>query len=167
MHMKRQNHGESGTWMMQMLAYGVHLDNDQLALHPRVPSLHSSVLHWYLSVLGPCPPAWTLCSGVWVSSLCQPQFWPILCQFLQGSWSQSKSGRGVCGLGPVWGIETEARCQISQASTHTAAFILLSRGWALGFRKPCLAFYEPLIRAAMWLAEFLEVNSKKQRKGAS
>lgn len=27
-------------------------------------------------------------------------------------------------------------------------------------QKACFAFYEPLIRAAMWLAEFLEVNRR-------
>lgn len=31
-----------------MLTYGVPLDNDQLPLHPRDPSLYSSVLHRYL-----------------------------------------------------------------------------------------------------------------------
>lgn len=32
------------------------------------------------------------------------------------------------------------------------------------FPKACFAFYEPLIRAVMWLAEFLEVNRQEGKE---
>lgn len=31
-------------------------------------------------------------------------------------------------------------------------------------QKACFAFHEPLIRAAMWLAEFLEVNRREAKE---
>lgn len=127
--------------MTQTLAYAVQFDNDQLALHPRSPSLHSSVLHWYLSVPGCCPPAWALYSGVWVSRPYQPGFWTLLCQFILGSLSQSKSGRSMrLRASPGDTKRGMLNCPISQASTHTAAFIQLSRGWALCSRKSALLF---------------------------
>lgn len=94
-----------------------------------------------------------------VSCLCQLQLWPILCQFIQGCWSQSKSGRG---LGLVWGRFRERHPELSDQSAQHPPRSLHSalQGKVSMLQKACFAFYEPLIRAAMWLAEFLEVNRR-------